>query len=117
MEFTCSRLAVSDEELGCTISLDEKNSDTEGRYLMLQRTYAEDDAEEDGQYLESSDPDKSGFFKNVTITLFPARLSVVCEGELFEIALRISDADHGRLRRALEIVASKAWKFTVQATR
>ena len=68
--FQCIELTIQDEELGCTITFSDSRSaddqfksmeeimNSEEKYLLIQRTYPEDDYDADYYYIESSESDE-----------------------------------------------------------
>lgn len=82
INFKCEELLIEDEELGCTITFSdtkisedkfktvEKIMNSEEKYLLIQRTYPEDEYDSDNYYLESSEIDTefdSGSIMTVTM--------------------------------------------------
>ena len=74
MKFDCKEISISDEAFDCTLTLSEVKDNaaeqigmsleqimsSSGKYLPLQRTYPEDDFENDSYYFETSEFDKAG---------------------------------------------------------
>ena len=68
--FQCIELTIQDEELGCTITFSDSRSaddqfksmeeimNSDEKYLLIQRTYPEDDYDADYYYIESSESDE-----------------------------------------------------------
>ena len=82
MKLDCKEISISDDEFGCTIEFKQEKEDEFNieksvkeimnslqPYIMLQRTYGEDDFEEDFYYFETIDFDKSGELKDFTIEI------------------------------------------------
>ena len=103
MKFDCREISISDEAFGCTLILSEKNdnaaeqmkmsidqiTNSSGQYLLLQRTYPEDDYENDYYYFETNDFDKSGELKSFKIELNKNRFLMQKENDFFEIILKL----------------------------
>lgn len=115
MKFTCKDLSIDDEEFGCTVSLSENtdNDDYEkerstdqilasiGKYIMLQRTYPEDEFENDYYYFESSEFDKSGELTEFTIDLNRSQFIMDFDKELYEIEINVDDRTFEKLKAVL----------------
>jgi hypothetical protein len=115
MKFDCKEISISDEPFGCTLTLSEEIDNasekmemsieqimsSSGQYLLLQRTYPEDDFEEDYYYCETSDFDKSGELKNFKIELNKRKFVMTKENDLFEINIHPTDEEYNNLKKLL----------------
>jgi hypothetical protein len=125
MKFVCKEISISDEEFGCMVSLSEKAdkgaSEKElsieearhsiGQYVLLQRTYPEDEFESDYYYIETSSPGKSGELKDFRIDLYRTNFLMTYDSELFEIAINPSDGEFEKLKMALEKITKGQLTF------
>ena len=116
MKFDCKEISICDEEFGCTVTLSEKEDvgiaqmnmtieelmNSPGQYLLLQRTYPEDEFESDYYYIETSNPDVSGELKDFRIDLYRRKFLMPYDNELFEINVNPNDQEFGNLKKALE---------------
>ena len=122
MKFDCKEISISDEEFGCTLTFSENKDDSSDaanieiadlmnssdQYLMLQRTYPEDDFEEDYYYIELSDFDKSGELDLFAIDLYRTKFLMTFNNELIEINLKANDIEFENLKQIiLQITNSK----------
>jgi hypothetical protein len=116
MNFQCEELTISDEEFGCTITFsDSKSSDdqfktleeimnSEEKYLLIQRTYPEDDYGSDYYHLETSETDnKLGSDDIMTVTMNQDRFKIDCAGAHLEIGLNLTDKEMKNLEEILEV--------------
>jgi hypothetical protein len=67
INFQCIELTIQDEELGCTVTFSDSRSaddqykteeeimNSNKKYLLIQRTYAEDEDDVEHYYIESSE--------------------------------------------------------------
>jgi len=115
VKFDCREISISDEAFGCTLILSEKNdnaaeqmkmsidqiTNSSGQYLLLQRTYPEDDYENDYYYFETNDFDKSGELKSFKIELNKNRFLMQKENDFFEIILKPNDEEYSSLKKIL----------------
>jgi hypothetical protein len=68
--FQCVELTIQDEELGCTVIFSDSRSadyqfktedelmNSDEKYLLIQRTYSEDEYDKECYYIESSESNK-----------------------------------------------------------
>ena len=115
MKFDCKEISISDETFGCTLTLSEEKGNSakqmemsieqimnsSGQYLLLQRTYPEDDFENDYYYFETSDFDKSGELKDFKIELSRNKFLMRKENDLFEINIQPNDEEYNNLKKTL----------------
>jgi hypothetical protein len=121
MKFDCNEISISDEELGCTLTLSEyKENDTSelditidylinsmGQYIMLQRTYPEDDFEKDYYYFETSDSDKSGELIDFSINLSRTQFVMTFKKEIFEIQIKVDKRKFEKLKQIIKRITNK----------
>ena len=105
MKFECKELEIDNQEFGCSITFSENVNNgiceenltfdemlhSIGTYIMLQRTYAEDEFEEDYCYFESNDSEKSGELENFEINLSRNQFSLNFENEVYEIQFKLDN--------------------------
>ena len=125
MKFFCQDISISDEEFGCTISLSEnrdeyneekadkilKMSPSEvaksiGQYVMLQRSYPEDDCEKDYYYFETSDSTRSGELENFKIELDPERFLMHRDNDIYAIDIKPSKREFAKLKTVLKKIVN-----------
>jgi hypothetical protein len=105
MKFISKHIEISDEEFGCTITFSESENDIDSmdteKYLLLQRTYPEDEYEEDYYYIESSDFDKSGELENFSIDLSASNFNLSTETDTYEINFELTTEKYELLKQTL----------------
>jgi hypothetical protein len=120
MKFECKEISIVDEEFGCTVSFRENKDSYDyeneqsinqilssiGQYILLQRTYPEDEFEKDYYYFESSESDKSGKLIDFTIDLCRTQFVMALNKELYEIQLNIDDPTFEKLKTVLTIITN-----------
>ena len=128
MKFNCKEISISDEEFGCTVTLSENDEkyghekeqtveeimNSLGQYIMLQRTYAEDEFEEDFYYFETSDFDKSGELNDFKITLTETEFILTFENEKYEIQITPDRRVYEELKKALIKITEQKGKLFIQ---
>ena len=120
MKFTCKKISISDERFGCTLTLsdEEDNIDVENmtteelmnsseQYILLQRTYQENEFEKDNYYIESSVPNKIGRLEEFSIDLFRTQFVMTWDNEIFKIDINVDDKIFENLKRILIKITNK----------
>lgn len=128
MKFECKKISIVDEEFGCTLTLSENEDDNAfekqltvdeiinsvGQYIMLQRTYAEDEFENDYYYFETSDFDKSGELDEFEITLTENNFILKTENEKYEIQIHPDRQTFDDLKNILIKITESNGKLNIQ---
>ena len=78
-----------------------------GQYLMLQRTYPDDEFEDDYYYIETSDPDRAVELENVTINLYRKQFLMTCGDDLYEINISVDDNTYKNLKLIIVQIVNK----------
>ena len=129
MKFDCKEISISDEEFGCTLTLSEKEDNgasetgmtiheiitSTGQYILLQRTYPEYEFESDYYYIETSNPNKSGEFKDFSINLYRTQFLMTYDNEIFEISINASNQEFESLKKILEKLTNKKGQLIVHS--
>ena len=115
INFHCIELTIQDEELGCTVTFSDSRSaddqfkteeeliNSDEKYLLIQRTYAEDEYDEENFYIESSESDTDfDPFEKMIMKLTRDRLDVNWSGEQLIIGLNLNNQELENLLRILE---------------
>ncbi len=128
MNFVCKEIAISDEEFGCSVTFSEKADENSfdskmtvdeimnsiGRYVMLARTYGEDEYEEDYFYFEASEFEKSGEIKEISIYLTETTCILFFKNEKYEIQISPDNQVFGELKEVLFKIIDQRGKLTIQ---
>mgnify|MGYP001208092052 CR=1 FL=1 len=128
MKFNCKEITVSDEELGCTITFSEKIDNGEidlkqsvdellksmGKYLTLQKTYPEDEFEEDYCYFEASDFENTVELQASEINLTRKSFKLTFENEKFEVTNNPSEKQYQELKTAIKIIIGETGKVNIE---
>ena len=128
MKFDCKQISINNEELGCTVSFYDRKQDGEaqtdmtideiiesiGEYVMLQRTYPEDDFETDYYYIETSNPNIAGKLKNFLIKLSRTKMSMTFSNKEIEISINPIDNKFNELKEALRIIANNQGELIIE---
>jgi hypothetical protein len=128
MKFVCKEISISDEEFGCTVTLSENKDDNEfenqktvdeimdsiGQYIMLQRTYGEDEFEEDYYYFETTDFDKSGELDDFEIILTENNFILTIENDKYEIQIDPDRQIFDDLKSVLSKITESKGKLNIE---
>ena len=128
MKFDCKQISINNEELGCTVSFYDRKQAGEaqtdmtideiiesiGEYVMLQRTYPEDDFETDYYYIETSNPNIAGKLKNFLIKLSRTKMSMTFSNKEIEISINPIDKKSNDLKEALRIIANNQGELIIE---
>lgn len=128
MNFVCKEISISDEEFGCTVTFSEKEEENDfenqktvdeimnsiGQYVMLQRTYGEDEFEEDYYYFETSDFEKSGELDDFEIILTESNFILTIENDKYEIQIHPDRQIFDDLKSVLSKITESKGKLNIQ---
>ena len=127
MKFDCKEISISDEEFGCTLTLSEKEGanvaeigmtidqimTSSGHYILLQRTYPEDEFESDYYYFETSIPGKSGELKDFSFNLYRTQFLMAYDNEIIEIGINISEEEFESLKKILRKLTNEKGQLII----
>lgn len=127
MNFVCKEISINDEEFGCTVTLSEKEDsgfdyeetveeimNATDQYLMLQKTYGEDEFEEDYYYIESRDFEKSGELEDFEIFLTESEFIITFENEKYVIQISPNRKVFDELKKVLSEFTECKGKLNIQ---
>jgi len=117
INFQCEELTLSDQELGCTVIFSDSISaddqfktieeimNSEEKYLLIQRTYPEEEYDPDFYYIESSETDTELSPKNkMIVSLSQEKFEIDWSGDHLEIGLNLTEQKLKDLMEILEVV-------------
>ena len=121
MKFDCKEISISDEELGCQVTFSENKdlgAETEnmslkeieesiGKYLLIQRSYPEDDFESGNYYFETHDENINGDLEDFEIILSRHSFTLNLDSEIIEISINPTKEEYAELKRILPIIIDK----------
>jgi hypothetical protein len=127
MKLECKEISISDDEFGCTIEFCQEKEEYDiadkksvqeivasvKPYILLQRTYGEDEFEEDYYYFETVDFDKAGELKDFTIEVYRKQILINCNNEIYEIAINSNNIEFENLKSALGRIANKKGQLQI----
>ena len=121
MKLDCKEISINDGELGCEVTFSENEElgskienmsfkeiiDSIGRYLLLKRTYPEDDFDRDSYYFETHDENLCGELEDFEIVLSRQSFVLKFDSEIVEISINPSDKEFADLMHVLPIIINK----------
>ena len=127
MNFVCKEISINDEEFGCTVTLSEKEDNgfdyeetveeimnATYQYLMLQKTYGEDEFEEDYYYIESRDGKNTGELQDFDIFLTETEFIITLEDEKYVIKINPNRKIFEELKKVLLKINEHKGKLKIQ---
>ncbi|WP_396179768.1 hypothetical protein [Flavobacterium sp.] len=128
MNFVCKEMSISDEEFGCTVTFSEKEEDNDfeiqktvdeimnslGQYVMLQRTYAENEFDDDYYYFETNQLDKSDELDDFEINLTEKNFILTIENHKYEIQIEPNEQEWNELKEALKKLTEHKGRLNIK---
>lgn len=127
MKFNCKEISINDEDFGCQIlftenaesgsesgkiSINETMESTE-KYLLIQRSYSEDDYESGNSYYETHDENLCGDFDDFELELSRQFLVLKFPTEIIEISILPTEKEFAELKTLLPILTNKKGKLII----
>ena len=127
MDFIAKEISISDEGFGITISICQKEDkynpnidlsfeeivNSMGKYILLQKTYAEDEFETDYYYFESHDKDNCGELDDYEIVLSHSEFIIKAPNFKYEIGIDSDSILFDELKQALQYFTKDKGKLIV----
>lgn len=127
MKWNCIEIAINDEELGCQVTFSEKKDlgeetanmsvkeiiDSIGRYLLLQRSYPEDEFESGNSYFETHDENLCGDLVDYEMLLSRTHFELKILNETIEVAINPTEKEFIQLKKVLPILTDKKGKLII----
>lgn len=121
MNFNCIEISISDDDLGCQVIFSEKKDlgeetekmsmqeiiDSIGSFLLLQRSYPEDEFESGNYYFETNDENLCGDLVDYEILLSKTRFKLKILNETIEVAIKPTEKEFTQLKKILPILTNK----------
>jgi hypothetical protein len=127
MKINCIEISINDEELGCQVTFSDKKSlgeeaanmsvqeiiDSRGEYLLIQRSYPENEFERDYIYFETHDIEYAGEFVDYEMILSKDRLELKLLNKEIEVLINPTDNEYSELKKILAILTNKTGKLII----
>lgn len=127
MKLNCIEIAINDEELGCQVTFSEKKDlgeetanmsvreiiDSIGSYLLLQRSYPEDEFESGNYYFETHDENLCGDLVAYEMSLSRSRFELKILNDTIEVEINPTEKEFLQLKKVLLILTNKKGKLII----
>ena len=123
MKMFCEDISISDNEFGSEICFSHKINnryqlknnviESADNYILLQRTYPEDELEDGYSYIEFSDFEKSDEFKSYKIDLYRRLLLISYKNENIEIHFSVDNSKYKKIKKALQNIVFRDEDITI----
>ena len=127
MKLNCVEISINDEELGCQVTFSEKKSlgeeaanmsvqeiiDSTGKYLLIQRSYPEDEYESDYIYFETHDEQFAGELSDYEMVLSKELFELNLLNENIEVLINPTDKEYSELKKTLPILTNNSRKLII----
>ena len=120
MKFNSKEIEIENNEFGYTLTFNENETHYKSemnksakelmhstqKYILLQRTYPEDEFEKDYYYFEPSDFDKACELKNFVIDLYRTSFELTLNGDSYQVQFREDGHKFEQIKQALEKISN-----------
>ena len=127
MKINCIEISINDEDLGCQVVFSEKKDlgeetanmsvqeiiDSIGRYLLLQRSYPEDDFQSGNYYFETHDENLCGDLVDYEMLLSRTRFELKIRNDTIEVEINPTENEFLQLKKVLPILTDKKGKLII----
>lgn len=128
MNLNSIEISISDEELGCQVifsenkDLGEETADMSvkqiiesiGRYLLLQRSYPENNFENDYIYYETHDENFAGELIDYEMVLSKSYFELNLQNEKIEVIINPTEEEYSKLKEILPILTNNSGKLIIK---
>lgn len=127
MNFNCIEISISDDDMGCQVIFSEKKDlgeetekmsvqeiiDSIGSFLLLQRSYPEDEFESGSYYFETNDENLCGDLVDYEMMLSKTRFKLKILNETIEVVINPTEKEFTQLKKILPILTDKKGKLII----
>ena len=127
MKLNCIEISINDEELGCQVTFSEKKDlgeetanmsvneilESIGRYLLLQRSYPEDDFATGNYYFETHDENLCGDLINFEMVLSKTKFELKLPKDNIEISINPTEKEFNELTKILPVLTNRKGKLII----
>jgi len=127
MKINCIEISINDEELGCQVTFSEKKDlgeetanmsiqeiiESIGKYLLLQRSYPEDDFASGNYYFETHDENLCGDLVDYEMMLSKTRFELKILNETIVVAINPTEKEYTQLKKVLPILTDKEGELII----
>ncbi len=127
MKLNCIEISINDDDLGCQVTFSENKSlgeesanmttseiiESIGRYLLLQRSYPEDEFDINNYYFETHNEDLCGDLIDYQMKLSRTFFELEIQSERIEVSINPTEKEFIELKKVLTILTDKKGKLII----
>ncbi len=127
MKLNCIEISINDDDLGCQVTFSENKSlgeesanmttseiiESIGRYLLLQRSYPEDEFDSNNYYFETHNEDLCGDLIDYQMKLSRTFFELEIQSERIEVSINPTEKEFIELKKVLTILTDKKGKLII----
>lgn len=120
MKFYSKKIEIENDEFGYTLTFNEDETDYESemkksinelmnltqKYILLQRTYREDDFEKDYYYFETSEFDKACELKDFLINLYRTNFELTLNENFYQVQFKVNNHKFEQIKQSLKEITN-----------
>jgi len=127
MKLDCIEISINDDDLGCQVTFSENKSlgeelsnmsvseiiESIGRYLLIQRSYPEDEFDSNNYYFETHNENLCGDLINYQMKLSRIIFELEIQSEKIEVSINPTEKEFKELKKVLSLLTNKYGKLNV----
>lgn len=121
MKLNCIEISINDEDLGCQVIFSENKSlgvesenmttseiiESIGRYLLLQKSYPEDEFDRNNYYFETHNENMCGDLIDYKMKLSRTFFELETQNEKIEVSIIPTEKEFEELKKVLSLLTNK----------
>ena len=127
MKLNCIEISINDDDLGCQVTFSENKRlgeelsnmsvseiiESIGRYLLLQRSYPEDEFDSNNYYFETHNENLCGGLIDYQMKLSRTFFELEMQNEKIEVSINPTEKEFKELKKVLSLLTNKNGKLIV----
>ena len=127
MKLNCIEISINNDDLGCQVTFSENKNlgeetanmsvkeiiDSIGRYLLLQRSYPEDEFESNNYYFETHSENLCGDLIDYEMRLSKNYFELRIQNKTIEISINPTEKEFIELKSVLSILTNKKGRLII----
>ena len=121
MKLNCIEISINDDDLGCQVTFSENKRlgeetanmsvseiiESIGRYLLLQRSYPEDEFDSNNYYFETHNENLCGDLTDYQMILSRTFFELEIQSEKIEVSINPTEKEFNELKKVLSLLTNK----------
>ena len=127
MKLNCIEISINDDDLGCQVTFSENERlgeetanmsvseiiESIGRYLLLQRSYPEDEFDSNNYYFETHNENLCGDLIDFQMKLSRTFFELEIQSEKVEVLINPTEKEFNELKKILSLLTNKNGRLIV----